>query len=508
VSSVSSRADADALVVVSLFTSSLSEHGLAFVNDEVARAKALDKSFSTSVSLIYSSSAPGHRLVLAPIANISRDYDDVRRYADATAAGMKRALAAGAKTIALYVESPDTSSLPQPDLFQKARLVALLSALAVGYLPLECRESGIALSLVELVVVGSDDAIGEAHIAQAIEHGRAVARDIGGSDPERMAAPNVAKYVDALFKNTDISVRIESDIPSLKKEYPLLAAVSRCADVVPRHRPAVIHLEYTPKGEVKETLIFVGKGITYDTGGADIKAGGVMAVMHRDKCGAAMVCGLFQTLLHIKPEHVRVVGLLAMVRNSVGADCYVGDEIIVSRAGTRVRVVNTDAEGRMVMADLLCLAKEKALSSVNPRLFTVATLTGHAVRAYGEGYSIVMDNGPARKANVHKRLSESGSLIGDPFEVSTVRREDYDFVASKYPTEDVVQCNNLPSTGTARGHQFPAAFLARASGLDRHGLDSTTPIAYSHLDIAGSTHAWPNPVTAAPLPALVSAFFL
>ena len=99
-----------------------------------------------------------------------------------------------------------------------------------------------------------------------------------------------------------------------------------------------------------------------------------------------------------------------MVRNSIGPECYVADEIIVSRAGTRVRVFNTDAEGRMVMADLLCLAKEKALDSVNPRLFTIATLTGHAVRAYGEGYSIVMDNGPARKAGIHRRLSDNGRL--------------------------------------------------------------------------------------------------
>ena len=68
---------------------------------------------------------------------------------------------------------------------------------------------------------------------------------------------------------------------------------------MPRHRPAVIHLEYNPKGTVNETLFLVGKGITYDTGGADVKYGGVMAGMHRDKCGAAVVGGLFQTLVHL-----------------------------------------------------------------------------------------------------------------------------------------------------------------------------------------------------------------
>ena len=76
--------------------------------------------------------------------------------------------------------------------------------------------------------------------------------------------------------------------------------MSRAADVVPRHRPAVIHLEYVPKGEVKETLFLVGKGITYDTGGADLKSGGIMAGMHRDKCGAGVVAGIFQSLHLLK----------------------------------------------------------------------------------------------------------------------------------------------------------------------------------------------------------------
>ncbi|MEQ2231196.1 hypothetical protein ILYODFUR_037079 [Ilyodon furcidens] len=88
---------------------------------------------------------------------------------------------------------------------------------------------------------------------------------------------------------------------------------------------------------------------------------------------------------------------MTMVRNSVGADCYVADELVVSRAGRRVRVGNTDAEGRMVMVDLLCEMKEKAAQEVSPQLFTIATLTGHAIRAMGPNYSIIMDNGPAHR---------------------------------------------------------------------------------------------------------------
>lgn len=160
---------------------------------------------------------------------------------------------------------------------------------------------------------------------------------------------------------------------------------------VPRHHPCVVKIQYTPKetSSVKENLFLVGKGVTYDTGGADIKAGGVMRGMSRDKGGAAGVSGFMKTLSILKPNHLTATAYLAFVRNSVGSDAYVSDEIIMSRAGVRVLIGNTDAEGRMVMCDLLAKCKEDALTnpecsidgSQPARLFTVATLTGHAVRA-------------------------------------------------------------------------------------------------------------------------------
>ena len=137
--------------------------------------------------------------------------------------------------------------------------------------------------------------------------------------------------------------------------------------------------------------------MTYDTGGADIKYGGAMRGMSRDKCGAAACAGFLKTVSLLGPKHVNVIADLGFVRNSSGSNNYVSDEIITSRAGVRVLVGNTDAEGRMVMGDLLCEAKERALQepfkSVPSRILTVATLTGHAIRAMGVGYSISLDNG-------------------------------------------------------------------------------------------------------------------
>src|SRR5262249_4760350 len=151
-----------------------------------------------------------------------------------------------------------------------------------------------------------------------------------------------------------IKIDILSDPKRIKKEYPLIGAVARASFGIARHEPRIIRLEYSPPGgKVQRTLLLAGKGVTYDTGGADLKVNGHMAGMSRDKGGAGAIAGLFELLAEAKPKGVRVVGLLGMVRNSIGPDAYVTDEIIPSRAGVRVRIGNTDAEGRLVLADLL-----------------------------------------------------------------------------------------------------------------------------------------------------------
>lgn len=220
--------------------------------------------------------------------------------------------------------------------------------------------------------------------AEILELGRVVARDIGGGDPERMAAPKVEEYVRKLFEKNDSDIQIEviSDEKVFEKEYPLFAAVNRAASgklkiqkkliqhiefilklfvhftVIERHRGRIIYLRYEPESEITRTLCLVGKGITYDTGGADIKANGVMAGMSRDKCGAAAVAGFMQVVSLCKPRGIRIIGALCLARNSVGENCYVADEVITARSKARVRVGNTDAEGRMVMADVLCKVRK------------------------------------------------------------------------------------------------------------------------------------------------------
>ena len=314
-----------------------------------------------------------------------------------------------------------------------------------------------------------------------------------------MSAQNVAHYVQQLFQNTAVKVNVWTDTKTLEKEFPCFGAVNRAS--VDRHQARAIFLTYDPPEKATKTLVFVGKGVTYDTGGSDIKAGGHMAGMHRDKCGAAAVAGFFQTVAQLKPKKTRVVGVMAMVRNSIGPNGYVADELITSRAGVRIRIGNTDAEGRMAMVDFVTYFKEQIVKEnwVNPSIFTIATLTGHCCLAFGDNYSAVMDNGPARRLKTAENLQRAGDEIGDPFEISTIRREDYEFNIGKSEYEDILQCNNEPSSRTPRGHQMPAAFLIQVSGLDKHELDSNKPIPFSHIDIAGSSGPFPGVPTGAPI---------
>uniref|UniRef100_A0A672J574 Putative aminopeptidase W07G4.4 n=1 Tax=Salarias fasciatus TaxID=181472 RepID=A0A672J574_SALFA len=415
---------------------------LEFLKAPLQDYSSVDSGLGEEVVVLKVPGLPGNRLVFASTGPVNRDYDDVRRFSDAAEKGIKRALKAGMKRPLLVCP-------PHKD-YNSNTLVAALGALHALYMPIEVREGNVKPNDFKACVLGLwtvQEAEGAklVELANALESGRLAYRDIGGSDPERMAAPRVADYVQELFRDSPVTVEVVSDLKTLEKEYPCLAAVNRCASSVPRHQARVIKLQYCGEGPIQKTLMLVGKGITYDTGGADIKAGGIMAGMHRDKCGAAAVAGFFQC------DHY----------------CYVADELVVSRAGRRVRVGNTDAEGRMVMVDLLCEMKEKAVREVSPQLFTIATLTGHAIRAMGPNYSIIMDNGPAHRSGNAAQWQKAGEVLGDVFEVSTIRREDYEFHKGKSEYEDILQCNNLPSSATPRGHQTPAAFLIMTSGLDK-----------------------------------------
>lgn len=467
---------------------------------------ALDAHFGRGASLHRVEGVAGQRLVASGTGPLDRDYDDARRIAEAALAGLVRARDAGARRPVLVLEAA-----VYPRGFEKALEVAVLGGLSGLWAPLEARETlGDArtepVTDVAFVYEGNDERLG--FRLEAMEHGRRLSRDLGGTEPERMAPVGFAEYCQKNLEPLGVKVTIREDRAELLDQYPLLMSVARASLPVPRHHPRVIRLEWSSDDLPIKTLFLAGKAVTYDTGGADLKTGGHMAGMSRDKGGGAVVAGFLAAVAQLEPKGIRVVAEIGAVRNSIGAEALVADEIIESHAGCRVRIGNTDAEGRLVLADLLSHLREEAISAPGARLFSVATLTGHSGRAVGP-YSISLDNGPARSAGVSESLGKAGDLWADPVELSRLRREDFDFVAPRSAADDVLSSNNGPSTQTARGHQFPMAFLLRASGLEPHGLQAEQPLAYTHIDIGGSfaeggdwQHGRP---TAAPLLAMLGA---
>lgn len=421
----------------------------------------------------------GGRLVISPTGKIT-PYNDVRVVKEAARKGIERALDAGMKKPLLIVQNPVD--------FADGQLVCILGALEALYQPIQMRERNNGKHFFR-IGLHADENLSESfekivRNAIALENSRILTRDIAGGDPERMSPENIVKYIkDAFSGNTFVTINIIEDDKIIQEEYPLLAAVSRAANQIDRHKPRIVELIYKPSDltRVNETIMLVGKGVTYDTGGANIKTGDFMTGMSRDKSGAAAVAGFVKACSLLKPVHLKVVGVLCLCRNSIGEDSYVPDELLISKSGKSVRVTNTDAEGRFAMADALFKVSEMANKEMNPHIYTIATLTGHAYRSYGN-YTAAMDNHSARATKHASRIQLSGTSVGEGIEVSIVRPEDLAVNLGKMKGDDLVQIDMDTKT---RHHQLAAGFLIKVADLEDKNVK------YTHLDIAGSAGIMP-----------------
>lgn len=161
-----------------------------------------------------------------------------------------------------------------------------------------------------------------------------------------------------------------------KEKMGLMLAVGKGAG----RPPALIIIEYKADPKSKETIAFVGKGITYDTGGLNLKPTGNMETMKCDMAGAAAVIGTMQAAASLKIKK-NLIGVLAVAENAIGPLSYKPGDVYSSHAGTTVEISNTDAEGRLVLADAISYVQEHYAPS---QLIDLATLTGGIVIALGE----------------------------------------------------------------------------------------------------------------------------
>lgn len=184
------------------------------------------------------------------------------------------------------------------------------------------------------------------------------------------------KMLEAKFRELakDFGAKASSTIGEalLKKNFPMIHAVGRASNEAPR----LLDMVWGKPSHPKVTL--VGKGVTFDTGGLNIKPGNSMALMKKDMGGAANILGLARMIMAAKlPVRLRV--LVPAVENSISANAFRPGDVLPSRKGITVEIGNTDAEGRLVLADALALADEESPDI----LIDMATLTGAARVALG-----------------------------------------------------------------------------------------------------------------------------
>lgn len=168
------------------------------------------------------------------------------------------------------------------------------------------------------------------------------------------------------------------------------------------HPPRLIHLSYTPK-KAKSRVVFVGKGLTYDSGGLSLKPGDYMLTMKSDKSGAAAAMGIIKAASELNlPFEVHSV--LGATENMIGGNAYKPDDVLISREKISIEVRNTDAEGRLVLADCLSFAQD-----LKPDLLIdMATLTGACVVGLGEYTSGIMGNNETLQNDFYEASKKSG----------------------------------------------------------------------------------------------------
>ena len=225
--------------------------------------------------------------------------------------------------------------------------------------------------------------------------------------------------------------------------------------------PKFIHMKYTGKN-VKKKIALIGKGICFDSGGLDIKPASSMLTMKDDMSGAACILGVMRALSKLKPD-MEVHGIIAACENMPSGSSYKPGDILTAKNGKTIEIDNTDAEGRLTLADALCYACELGVDEV----IDIATLTGACMVALGTVASGIMGN----DEEMINRVIETAKESGETFWQLPMFKEYFDSLRS-----DIADMKN---TGSRNGG-------ASAAGLFLQQFVKDTK--WCHIDIAGTAY--------------------
>ncbi len=295
------------------------------------------------------------------------------------------------------------------------------------------------------------------NVGSAFGNGVNSARTLVNTPGNLLTSTKMAEYALELAKRYDFEVEILDKEEMENLGMGALLAVNQ-GSVEP---PKMIVLKYNGKGEWKDVIGLVGKGITFDTGGYSIKSKDGIVGMKSDMGGAAAVLGAMEIIGETKPEQ-NVVAVIPSTDNMISGSAFKPDDVITSMSGKTIEVLNTDAEGRLALADGMTYAKHHGANY----LIDVATLTGGVIIALGEDKTGALTNNEAFFEQVLEASSEAGEYIWQlPYTENDKKR----VRGSK-----VADLNNSP--GRAGHAIMGGAFVGEfAEGLP-----------WVHLDIAGT----------------------
>ncbi|MFM6940307.1 MAG: leucyl aminopeptidase [Rhodoluna sp.] len=298
-------------------------------------------------------------------------------------------------------------------------------------------------------------------LAEAVEH----VRNLVNTPPNDLFPKSFADIVAKDSKITGLKVTVLDEKQLKAGNYGGILAVGLGSSRPPR----LVKIEYRP-AKARQHLALVGKGITFDTGGISIKPAASMVGMKYDMTGAATVYQAIAAIAQLKLP-VRVTSYLCLAENMPSATATRPNDVIRIRNGKTVEVLNTDAEGRLVLADGLSAASEE-----QPDLIVdVATLTGAARVALGDRYSALMGSADA-VSTLEAAAFDSGELVWHmPLPVELKARL----------KTDVADLANAKIGSTAGGMLLAGVFLREFIGKSKK---TGQPISWAHLDIAGTAN--------------------
>ncbi|MCB9787395.1 MAG: leucyl aminopeptidase [Deltaproteobacteria bacterium] len=327
---------------------------------------------------------------------------------------------------------------------------------------------GPTCTTVTLAAAGADAKALRGAVARATAVSKAVnlARDLV-NDPPTLATPvRLAEVASEIAEEHGLEIEIFDRAEIQRRGMNLLDAVGAGSDVEPRF----IHLTYRPKGaktgkggKKTPSIALVGKGITFDSGGYSLKPPASMEDMKMDMAGAAAVLGAMQAIATLGSPYV-VHGIVPSAENLVNGAAYKVGDIFRSLNGKSVEVMNTDAEGRLILADALCFAERLGVD----RIVDLATLTGACVIALGPNTAGLFSNDEAFGGRVRAAADAAGESVWPmPLEKKLESM-------LKTPNADI------KNVGQRWGGAITAALFLKEFVGD---------VTWCHLDIAGPAYA-------------------